>query len=76
MTRFAVKMELYYRLNYSYHKTYTTQLNRLHLNIIQIKIAILKLCESQQNINDIGLVINYNHKISQPYITTRKHAPQ
>ena len=29
------------------------------------------LRESQQLINDIE--INYNHKISQPYITTRKH---
>ena len=31
MTRFAVKMELYYTLNYSYHKIYTTQMNTLQL---------------------------------------------
>ena len=77
MTRFAVKMELYYTLNYSY-KIYTTQMNRLQFPMmiiyqtfehIEVKISNLKLYESQEDINDI--IKNYNNKISQPYITTK-----
>ena len=36
MTWFAVKMELYYTLNYSYHKIYTTQMNRLQFPMMII----------------------------------------
>ena len=36
MTRFAVQMELYYTLNYSYHKIYTTQMNRLQFPMMII----------------------------------------
>ena len=72
------KMELYYTLNYSYHKIYTTKTNRLQFPMmiihhtfehIQEKISNLKLCEGQQDINGI----KYHNRTSQP---ENKHKKQ
>ena len=62
-------MEFYYTLNYSYHKIYTTQMNRLQFPTmiihqtfehIHVNISNLKLCESQQDIDDIIMHYIYN----------------